>query len=133
MGEQASVVLKQATKKEDVVYVQTDGSMVLTREDKWQEIKVGRIFRQSDLLKLSEKRQEVRTSLYSADLGEYSDFLKKFEPMGRCIRLLRLKISFHHRWGSLDAFVDERELPQCASNIRLYSWNRPYIGLVEFC
>ena len=69
VGEQESVELKQAIQKEDVVYVQTDGSMVLTREDKWQEVKVGRIFRQSDILKLSEKRQEVRTSLYSAHLG----------------------------------------------------------------
>ncbi len=94
MGEQASVVLKQATQKEDVVYVQTDGSMVLTREDKWQEIKVGRIFRQSDLLKLSEKRQEVRTSLYSADLGEYSDFLKKFEPMVDVLDCLGSKLVF---------------------------------------
>ena len=94
VGEQESVVLKQDMQKEDVVYVQTDGSMVLTREDKWQEVKVGRIFRQSDILKLSEKRKEVSHSLYSAHLGEYSDFLKKFEPMVDVLDCLGSKLVF---------------------------------------
>lgn len=34
----------EPVKKDEVLYVQADGSMVLTREDGWREVKVGRMF-----------------------------------------------------------------------------------------
>ena len=65
----------------DVVYAELDGAMVLTREDKWQEVKTGRIFRQSDITALSPTRLELKSSLYASHLGSYAAFLEKFEPM----------------------------------------------------
>jgi hypothetical protein len=43
VGESDSQTLLSTLQEGEVVYVQADGSMVLTREDKWQEVKVGRI------------------------------------------------------------------------------------------
>jgi hypothetical protein len=63
----------------EVVYAELDGSMILTRENSWQEVKVGRIFKQSDILKTSAKRQEVRSSLYTAQFGHYENFINHFE------------------------------------------------------
>jgi hypothetical protein len=65
----------------DVVYAQADGAMVLTRESKWQEVKTGRIFKQSDILQLSEQRSELKNSLYVSHLGHYNGFLEQFEPL----------------------------------------------------
>lgn len=79
VGEEESRNLFESLSEQEVVYVETDGSMVLTREDGWQEVKVGRIFKQSDIVRLSEKRQEVRGSLYCAHLGHYEDFVSEFE------------------------------------------------------
>ena len=94
IGEAESLSFKQELKKEDIVYVQTDGSMILTREDKWQEVKLGRIFRQSDVLELSNKRQEISGSLYAAHIGAYGDFLKKFEPLVDIFDSLDSKLVF---------------------------------------
>lgn len=64
---------------DEVVYVELDGSMILTRENSWQEVKVGRIFKESDILKTSDKRQEVKASLYTAQFGHYENFISHFE------------------------------------------------------
>lgn len=79
VGESDSKVLLSTLKEGEVVYAQADGSMVLTREDKWQEVKVGRIFKQSALTRLSDKRQELSESLYAAYLGGHEDFIRAFE------------------------------------------------------
>lgn len=77
----ASVAEEVVCSAQDVVYAELDGAMVLTREDKWQEVKTGRIFKQSDIISLSEHRQELRSSLYCSNLGHFQGFLDKFEPM----------------------------------------------------
>ncbi len=66
-------------KKNDVVYAQLDGGMIFT-DDGWQEVKVGRIFRQSDIEKQSEgtDRQQIIESQYAAHLGHCSNFTKVF-------------------------------------------------------
>lgn len=79
VGESDSQTLLSTLQEDEVVYVQADGSMVLTREDKWQEVKVGRIFKQSALTRLSDKRQELSASLYAAYLGGHTDFIQSFE------------------------------------------------------
>lgn len=59
-------------------YAMADGSMVFTREDKWREMKLGRVFAASDLLTFK-KRKEVKESHYTAHLGTCSAFFEKFE------------------------------------------------------
>jgi hypothetical protein len=90
----------------DIVYVQADGAMVLTREAKWQEVKTGRIFKQSDILELSEHRKELKNSLYASHLGHYSGFLEKFEPLvdqldhlGNRLVLLSDGVTWLRHWG----------------------------------
>jgi hypothetical protein len=72
--------LKEVSKT-DVVYAEMDGGMVLTRENGWQEIKVGRLFRQSDIHVTSPKRQEILDSVYTAHLGDHKIFCQQFEPL----------------------------------------------------
>jgi hypothetical protein len=61
---------------EPTVYAEVDGSMLLT-DDKWKEVKVGRIFPrhaqsgEADLVK----------SRYCAYLGPHADFCKRFEAL----------------------------------------------------
>lgn len=60
-------------------YAMLDGAMLLTREEKWKELKLGRIFKGRDIVKVSKNRNLLTDSLYVAHLGEHTDFLKKFE------------------------------------------------------
>lgn len=66
-------------KEEDKVYVMIDGSMVYTREDKWRELKLGRLFYQSQVLPVQPKRKEIMDSVYVSHLGRVEDFFPKFE------------------------------------------------------
>ena len=49
---------------EEPVYVMVDGSMIFTREAKWKEIKVGRIYSGSSRVRVQENRTLVTDSLY---------------------------------------------------------------------
>lgn len=60
-------------------YASVDGSMYLTREEDWKEIKLGRIFKAADIVGLSKKRNEVMASTYVGHLGNHTDFLPKME------------------------------------------------------
>lgn len=60
-------------------YVMIDGSMILTREEKWKEIKLGRIFRADAHLHISGTRKWIRKSLYMSYLGHCQQFLDKLE------------------------------------------------------
>lgn len=55
-------------KQEEVLYAQVDGSMVLTREEGWKEVKVGRIFKSSDCIHAGSKQGWISNSQYVAQL-----------------------------------------------------------------
>jgi hypothetical protein len=86
-GEQSEDIVTSSTAEalvidnQEIVYAELDGAMVLTREHKWQEVKTGRIFKQSDIIALNENRNELESSLYASNLGHFQAFLSKFEPM----------------------------------------------------
>jgi hypothetical protein len=65
--------------REAIHYASVDGSMYLTREEDWKEIKLGRIFKQSDIVEISEKRKMLVQSTYVGHLGNHKDFLPKME------------------------------------------------------
>lgn len=65
-------------KDEALVYGMCDGSMVYTKEEKWKEIKLGRVFKSEDNLSLTKKRNWIETSKYSAYLGGCEAFLARF-------------------------------------------------------
>lgn len=86
----------------DVVYAQLDGSMIFT-DNGWQEVKVGRTFRGSDIEKQSQntERQQIRKSQYTAHLGKHTDFLQTFTKSVLPYKRLRKKlvlISDGARW-----------------------------------
>lgn len=66
-------------KKEDTVYVMADGSMLFTRDEKWKEVKLARIFTDKSILQVSEKRSEIKNSMYVSHMGGVSTFLPKLE------------------------------------------------------
>jgi hypothetical protein len=73
-----SVQMKISYKKQEPVYVMVDGSMILTREESWKEIKVGRIFCDGSMVQISKDRTMLTHSIYAAHLGTSSDFWEKF-------------------------------------------------------
>ena len=77
--------------KADKIYAQMDGGMVLTDEG-WHEAKVGRIFRQSDIVKISQgsERQKIKESQYVAQMGEHTIFVAAF---GEALQLYKKRKS----------------------------------------
>lgn len=65
--------------KEEIVYVEADGGMIFTREEGWKEVKVGRIFKESDCLEVGGQRGWIRYSEYDAYLGDSKRFTWRFE------------------------------------------------------
>lgn len=68
-------------KGDEVLYVQADGSMILTREEGWSEVKVGRIFKSSDCLHPEGKPGWISHSQYTAHLGGHKEFTKTLDTL----------------------------------------------------
>jgi hypothetical protein len=66
-------------KKGEVLYAEVDGSMVLTREEGWSEVKVGRIFKSSDCIHAEGKPGWISNSQYIAHLGGHKPFSQAME------------------------------------------------------
>lgn len=60
-------------------YAMLDGGMILTREDKWKEMKLARLFDASQTTQVSKDRGHIGSSTYIAHLGNHKAFLKKVE------------------------------------------------------
>ncbi|MEI6424743.1 MAG: UPF0236 family protein, partial [Lentisphaerota bacterium] len=67
------------TDKTGRYYAMVDGSMLLTREEKWKEIKLGRIFNERDNIEINKGRKTITKSLYVSHLGGHNEFTKKME------------------------------------------------------
>lgn len=60
-------------------YVMPDGGMILTREEKWKEMKLARIFSEDECTALNKDRGYINESTYIAHLGGHKDFWQKVE------------------------------------------------------
>ena len=60
-------------------YAMLDGAMYLTREEKWKEAKIGRVFKDEDNIGVSGTRSVITHSQYVAHLGTHKEFLPKLE------------------------------------------------------
>jgi len=75
-----SVIDSPDTRKEislekgEILYVQVDGSMLLTRTEGWKETKLGRVFKSSSIMPESTNRQWIRKSEYVAHMGSHTEF-----------------------------------------------------------
>lgn len=74
LEEEISFDLREETEQ---IYVQVDGSMLLTREEKWKEVKVGRVFCGSAVYEENQKRGWIKESHYVAHLGGHELFEMK--------------------------------------------------------
>lgn len=65
------------------VYVMSDGCMLPTREagGSWREMKLGRLFKESEHFELGEKANIIRNSTYVSHFGFYEMFIEKFEKV----------------------------------------------------
>lgn len=68
-------------KPEDILYVEADGSMILTREESWKEVKVGRMFKSTDCMKTDEKPGWIKQSQYLARLGDHRCFIEHMDGL----------------------------------------------------
>lgn len=68
-------------RKEEVLYVEADGSMLLTREQSWSEVKLGRFFKSGDCIHAGSKAGWISNSQYVAHLGNSKDFTKTMDEL----------------------------------------------------
>ena len=68
-------------RQDEVVYVEADGGMILTRKDDWKEVKVGRLFKSGDCIHADEKPGYISHSQYKAHLGDSKTFCRQMEDM----------------------------------------------------
>ncbi len=66
-------------KEEEPVIVSVDGSMIFTLVRKWMEIKLARIYYESQNIDIQEKRSEIQRSIYISHLGSCDEFFVKLE------------------------------------------------------
>ncbi|HRN35285.1 MAG TPA: UPF0236 family protein [Saprospiraceae bacterium] len=71
----------EPVKKDEVLYVQADGSMILTRDEGWKEVKVGRIFTSGSCIDPNGKSGWIRHSQYVAHLGNSKHFTDQMDGL----------------------------------------------------
>jgi hypothetical protein len=71
----------EPVKKEEVLYVEADGSMLLTRDEGWKEVKVGRMFTSGSCIDPNGKSSWIRHSQYVAHLGNSNDFTEQMDSL----------------------------------------------------
>ena len=65
--------------KDDMLYVEVDGSMVHLREEGWKEAKLARLFKGSDCLNPNSDDSYLSNSHYVAHLGNHTNFCELTE------------------------------------------------------
>ena len=71
----------EPVKKDEVLYVQADGSMILTRDEGWKEVKVGRMFTSGACIDPNGKSGWIRHSQYVAHLGTSRCFTQQMDGL----------------------------------------------------
>lgn len=71
----------EPVKKDEVLYVEADGSMILTRDEGWKEVKVGRMFTSGSCIDPGGKSGWIRRSQYVAHLGNSKLFTGQMDGL----------------------------------------------------
>jgi hypothetical protein len=66
---------------EEYLIIESDGSMLFTREEGWKEVKLGRVFKTSVLLSETETRNWIKESEYIGHLGSHVEFESKMSKL----------------------------------------------------
>jgi hypothetical protein len=73
--------LLEPVKKKEVLYAQADGSMILTRDNGWSEVKLGRIFKSTHCIHAAGKQGWISNSQYLAYLGGHKKFCNQMDSL----------------------------------------------------
>lgn len=73
--------LLEPVNKKEVLYAQADGSMILTRDKGWSEVKLGRIFKSSHCIHAQGKQGWISNSQYLAHLGGHKKFCNQMDGL----------------------------------------------------
>lgn len=71
----------EPVRKDEVLYAQADGSMILTREKGWGEVKLGRVFKSSNCIHADEKPGWISNSQYIAHYGGHKKFTAQMDNL----------------------------------------------------
>jgi hypothetical protein len=82
-------------KPAEVLYAEVDGSMILTREEKWKEVKVGRLFTSSARVKGARQEPDwIRQSQYIAHSGDHRSFIDQTDKLIESYGSLKERLVF---------------------------------------
>ena len=90
--------LPQPKTKDERTYVMMDGSMIYTREEKWKEMKLARLFHESQNVGIQKDRNEIVKSVYVSHLGSIDQFCPKLERHIATIKTSKVFIADGAKW-----------------------------------
>jgi hypothetical protein len=67
--------------RDELLYAEADGGMILTRKEGWKEVKVGRLFKSGDCIHADGKPGYISHSQYKAHLGNSKTFCRQMEDL----------------------------------------------------
>lgn len=110
----------EPVKKEEVLYVEADGSMIQIREEGWKEVKVGRIFTSGSCIDPNGKASWIRHSQYVAHLGNCKQFTAQMDTLIESYGSLGKRLVFISDGGTwIKNWVDDA-FPQAISILDYY-------------
>jgi Uncharacterised protein family (UPF0236) len=107
-------------KKEEVLYVEADGSMLLTRDEGWKEVKVGRMFTSGSCIDPNGKSSWIRHSQYVAHLGNCKTFTTQMDTLIESYGRLDKRLVFIADGGTWIKNWIEDAFPQAISILDYY-------------
>jgi hypothetical protein len=110
----------EPVKKDEVLYVEADGSMLLTRDEGWKEVKVGRLFTSGACIDPNGKSSWIRHSQYVAHLGNSKDFTKQMDTLIESYGRLDKRLVFIADGGTWIKNWIEDAYPQAISILDYY-------------
>ena len=110
----------EPVKKEEVLYVEADGSMLLTRDEGWKEVKVGRMFTSGSCIDPNGKLSWIRHSQYVAHLGNSKDFTKQMDTLIESYGKLGKRLVFIADGGTWIKNWIEDAFPEAVSILDYY-------------
>lgn len=84
--------------KEEHTYVMMDGCMLFTREEKWKENKLARVFHESQNIGIQEDRKEIVQTVYVSHLGGINSFFPKLERHLALVNTPKVFIADGAKW-----------------------------------
>jgi hypothetical protein len=110
----------EPVKKGEVLYVEADGSMLLTRDEGWKEVKVGRMFTSSSCIDPNGNSSWIRHSQYVAHLGNHKNFTGHMDTLLESYGRLEKRLVFIADGGTWIKNWIEDAYPQAISILDYY-------------